>query len=172
MQCQVKRVRGNVSGRDASCCEEPVSSKQARFQGDVRVHKASIQDAEIPSTTLPGISCRALMSGPFQDQDRTRTSTSNVPLNSKSQQKTARRKTSGPFRLRIFRSAEAYLAAARTASLVMPSSLNTMLPGALMPKRSMPRTLPSRPTYLYQRPETPASMAMFHGRPLYRMKSF
>ena len=50
--------------------------------------------------------------------------------------------------------------AATTASAVMPSSFITVLPGALMPKRSMPRTLPCVPTYFHQRPETPASMAM------------
>jgi len=35
-----------------------------------------------------------------------------------------------------------------------------------MPKRSMPTTLPARPTYFHQRAVTPASMAMrlVHGR--------
>ena len=38
-------------------------------------------------------------------------------------------------------------AAATSFSTVMPSSFITVPPGALMPKRSMPTTLPSRPTY-------------------------
>jgi hypothetical protein len=53
-----------------------------------------------------------------------------------------------------------YFAAATTASAVMPSSFITVLPGALRPKRSMPRILPSVPTYFHHSAVTPASMAM------------
>lgn len=55
---------------------------------------------------------------------------------------------------------QAQARALTTASVVMPSSLKTWLPGALMPKRSMPMTWPWVPTYFHQRPVTPASMAM------------
>src|ERR1700730_16205611 len=44
-------------------------------------------------------------------------------------------------------------------SAVIPSSVITFPPGALMPNRSIPTTLPSRPTKRYQRTETPASIA-------------
>lgn len=60
---------------------------------------------------------------------------------------------------RFFLSAQSCLTASTTASALMPSSFMAMPPGALRPKRSMPTTLPSRPTYLLQRPVTPASMA-------------
>ena len=50
-------------------------------------------------------------------------------------------------------------AASTTACAVIPRCSMTFGPGALMPKRSMPTTLPSVPTYFHQRPVTPASMA-------------
>jgi hypothetical protein len=51
-------------------------------------------------------------------------------------------------------------AAATRCSLVIPSSFIATPPGALMPKRSMPSTLPVLPTYFHQRALTPASIAM------------
>src|SRR5690606_35842324 len=42
---------------------------------------------------------------------------------------------------------------------VMPSSAITVSPGALMPKRSIPTTVPALPTYFHHRPLTPASIA-------------
>src|SRR4051812_28561488 len=52
-----------------------------------------------------------------------------------------------------------FLAAATTFSAVMPSSFMTVPPGAERPKRSMPTTAPSSPTYLAQVELTVASMA-------------
>lgn len=49
--------------------------------------------------------------------------------------------------------------ASTTAVAVIPSSLITVPPGALRPKRSIPSTLPFSPTYFHQRPVTPASIA-------------
>src|SRR5690606_12129859 len=51
------------------------------------------------------------------------------------------------------------LAAATTASTVMPKCLYSSPAGALAPKVSMPITAPSRPTYWRQKPVTPASTA-------------
>ncbi|ENO90399.1 Permease protein PstA [Thauera linaloolentis 47Lol = DSM 12138] len=61
--------------------------------------------------------------------------------------------------------ARTFLTAAATASAVMPKSLNSSPAGADSPKRSMPTTSPSRPTYLRQPSVTPASTAT-RGRPL------
>src|SRR3954453_5248867 len=46
-----------------------------------------------------------------------------------------------------------------TCSAVKPKYFITAPPGADSPKRSMPTTAPSRPTYLYQEIELPASTA-------------
>src|SRR5262249_5717262 len=50
-------------------------------------------------------------------------------------------------------------AAPTTSSTVKPKYLNSASAGADAPKRSMPITAPSRPTYLRQKSVTPASIA-------------
>src|SRR5690606_29975826 len=70
---------------------------------------------------------------------------------------TAQRRKSGlrP-RRQILQSA---FAASTIASAVKPKCSNSTPPGALAPKRSMPTTAPSRPTYWRQKPVMPASTA-------------